>query len=76
MLARADLEESEVTSLLAQRVRDLEARLGELQAMARSAPSPAMVDRQLVLTQAELTWTRAQLPTPQQLPTPERLSTS
>jgi DNA-binding PadR family transcriptional regulator len=64
LLARDELEGAEVTRLLEQRVGDLEARLAALHAMARSAPDPAMVTRQLVLTQAELAWAREQLQSP------------
>jgi DNA-binding PadR family transcriptional regulator len=58
LAARSDLEdERRVQELLAERRDALSERLGRLDALARSAPAPEMVDRRRALTEAELEWT-------------------
>lgn len=61
LAARPELEEEEVHALLGERAEALRVRLGLLDELARSAPAPEMVDRQRVLTQAELKWAEALL---------------
>jgi DNA-binding PadR family transcriptional regulator len=62
LAARSDLEdESRVPELLATRRDALRERLSRLDALARSAPAPEMVERQRALAQAELEWTEALL---------------
>ncbi len=57
LTARSDLEdESRVPGLLGARCDALRERLARLEALARSAPAPEMVDRQRALAQAELEW--------------------
>jgi DNA-binding PadR family transcriptional regulator len=58
LAARSDLEdEQRIPGLLAERRDALRERLEQLDALARSAPAPEMVDRRRALTAAELEWT-------------------
>ncbi len=62
LAARSDLEdEGRVPELLTERRDALRERLSRLEALAKSAPAPEMVDRRRALTQAELEWTEALL---------------
>jgi DNA-binding PadR family transcriptional regulator len=61
LAARSELSEPEVAELLRARVAALEERVSELERLARSAPAPEMVERQLALTTAELAWAVAHL---------------
>lgn len=61
LAARSELTEVEVERLLAERVDALRDRTATLDQLARSAPAPAMVDRQRALTSAELEWAEAYL---------------
>ncbi len=58
LAARSDLEdERRIPELLAERRDALRDRLERLDAQARSALAPEMVDRRRALTEAELEWT-------------------
>jgi DNA-binding PadR family transcriptional regulator len=59
LAARSELNEAEVARLLSERIDALRSRLATLDRLARSAPDPAMVQRQRALTEAELEWAEA-----------------
>ena len=61
LAARSELTGAEVTGLLGERIDALRARIAALNELARSAPAPEMVERQRLLTEAELAWAEAYL---------------
>ncbi len=61
LAARSELAEDRIQELLAERIASLRTRLESLEGLTRSAPAPEMVDRQKVLTEAELGWAQTQL---------------
>jgi len=61
LAARPELTEDHIQVLLADRVSALRARLELLERLARSAPAREMVDRQKMLTHAELEWAATQI---------------
>jgi DNA-binding PadR family transcriptional regulator len=61
LAARSELAEEEVERLLGVRIEALRDRLAALDQLRRSAPDPAMVERQRALTTAELEWAEAYL---------------
>ena len=61
LLANHELDAAEIQRFLHERLGQLEARREQIASMARSAPNPAMVDRQLALIEAEIEWTQKQL---------------
>jgi len=56
LAARSELTEERVVALLSERVEALRERVETLRSLARSAPAPEMVERQLALTHAEIDW--------------------
>ena len=58
LAARSDLQGS-AESLMEARAEGLRERLVTLERLAPSAPAPEMVERQMVLTRAELAWVEA-----------------
>jgi DNA-binding PadR family transcriptional regulator len=63
LAARAELDDAEIEALLRERVEALNERLEALDRLARSAPAPEMVQRQVALTRADLAWSQEQLST-------------
>jgi DNA-binding PadR family transcriptional regulator len=61
LAARSELTEAEVERLLGERIDALRDRIADLDQLARSAPASAMVERERVLTEAELAWAEAYL---------------
>ena len=61
LAARSELTVDQVNDLNAERIGALQARMGQLGELARSAPAPEMVERLVALTSAELTWLKALL---------------
>lgn len=56
LAARADVGEGRIPGLLAARADALHQRKAHLDSIARSAPAPEMVERQMALTTTELEW--------------------
>jgi DNA-binding PadR family transcriptional regulator len=61
LAARGELGEARIQSLIAERTAALRQRIDTLVRLAPSAPAPEMVERQLVLTRAELRWTQTMI---------------
>jgi DNA-binding PadR family transcriptional regulator len=60
LAAQSELDKERVDELFRERVGLLAERVAALEAVARSAPAPEMVARQLALTKAELDWAKTQ----------------
>jgi DNA-binding PadR family transcriptional regulator len=61
LAARSEVTESQIENLLQERIDALIRRQGELEQARRSAPEAEMVDRLVVLTDAELRWAKSLL---------------